>query len=75
MMDQFSYESDTVSCFPFFDMPYGSRVTNTEHASFTPLVFTTVAPECDSFHKNLAEIISDKRKERYSHQIKTPWPP
>ena len=48
---------------------YGSRVTNTERASFIPLVFTTAAttaPECDRFHKRLAELISHKRKERYS---------
>ena len=48
---------------------YASRVINTERASFIPLVFTTAAttaPECNRFHKRLAEIIANKRKERYS---------
>ena len=48
---------------------YASRVINTERASFIPLVFTTAAttaPECNKFHKRLAEIIANKRKERYS---------
>ncbi len=52
---------------------YGSRVTNTERASFIPLVFTTAAttaPECNRFHKRLAELISNKRKESYSNTIK-----
>ena len=51
---------------------YGSRVTNTERASFIPLVFTTAAttaPECDRFHKRLAELISKKRNEKYSHVL------
>ena len=48
---------------------YASRVINTERASFIPLVFTTsatTAPECDRFHKRVAELISNKRKEQYS---------
>ena len=48
---------------------YASRVINTERASFIPLVFTTSAtsaPECDKFHKRIAELISVKRKEQYS---------
>ena len=48
---------------------YASRVVNTERASFIPLVFTTsatTAPECDKFHKRIAELISIKRKEQYS---------
>ncbi len=51
---------------------YNSRVINTERASFIPLVFTTAAttaPECNKFHKRLAELISIKRKENYSHVI------
>ncbi len=47
---------------------YNSRVINTEKSSFIPLVFTTsggTAPECDRFHKKLAEIIATKRKETY----------
>ena len=48
---------------------YNSRVINTERASFIPLVFTTAAttaPECNKFHKRLAELIATKRKEKYS---------
>ena len=48
---------------------YASRVINTKRASFIPLVFTTsatTAPECDKFHKRVAELISNKRKEQYS---------
>ena len=51
---------------------YNSRVINTEKATFVPLVFTTsgtAAPECDRFHKRLAEVISSKRNESYSHVI------
>ena len=50
---------------------YNSRVINTERATFVPLVFTTAAtaaPECNKFHKRLAQIISCK-KEQYSHVI------
>ena len=48
---------------------YGSRIINTERASFIPLVFTTsatTAPECNKFHKRLADLIAKKRKEQYS---------
>ncbi len=51
---------------------YGSRVINTERASFIPLVFTTAAttaPECNRFHKRLAELIANKRKESYNNVI------
>ena len=51
---------------------YNSRVINTERASFIPLVFSTAgttAPECDRFHKRIAEIISKRRKERYTDVI------
>ena len=51
---------------------YNSRVINTERASFIPLVFTTAAttaPECNKFHKRLAELIATKRKEKYSDVI------
>ena len=55
---------------------YASRVINTECASFIPLVFTTAAttaPECNRFHKRLAEIIANKRKERYSSVLSYIW--
>ncbi len=45
---------------------------NTERATFVPLVFTTAAtasPECNKFHKRLAELISTKRKATYSSVI------
>ena len=48
---------------------YGSRIINTERASLIPLVFTTsatTAPECNKFHKRLANLIANKRKEQYS---------
>ena len=48
---------------------YASRVINTERASFIPLVFktsATTAPECNKFHKRIAELIANKRKEQYS---------
>ena len=51
---------------------YNSRVINTERASFIPLVFSTAgttAPECDRFHKRIAEIISKRRKESYTDVI------
>ena len=47
---------------------YASRVINTERATFIPLVFTTAAttaPECNKFHKRVAELIANKRKEQY----------
>ena len=41
-----------------------------EKATFTPLVFTAtggMAPECTRYHKKIAELISSKTKEEYSH--------
>ena len=49
---------------------YNQRIVQVEKASFTPLVFTTsggMAPECTKFHKKIAEHISRKTKEDYSH--------
>ena len=49
---------------------YNHRVIQVEKATFTPLVFSTsggMAPECTSFHKKLAVMISHKTKEEYSH--------
>lgn len=51
---------------------YGQRVREIEHASFTPLVFTTgggMAPEATVFFKRLASLISEKRNEPYSSVI------
>ena len=49
---------------------YNQRVIQVEKASFTPLVFTTsggMGPECTRYHKKIAELISLKTKEEYSH--------
>ena len=43
-----------------------------DRASFTPLVFLTtggMAPECARFNKRLAELLSMKTGEAYSHVI------
>ena len=48
---------------------YASRVMEVEQATFTPLVFTItggVAPECQVYHKRLAELLSAKKGEDYS---------
>ena len=48
---------------------YNERVIQCEHATFTPLVFTTtggMGPECQRLNKQLAELISQKKNERYS---------
>ena len=44
---------------------YASRVMEVEQATFTPLVFTItggVAPECQVYHKRLAELLSAKKR-------------
>ena len=49
---------------------YSSRVINTEKSSFVPLVFSTggsSAPQCQRHHRRVAELISNKRSEQYSH--------
>lgn len=51
---------------------YNDRIINVEKATFTPLIFTTtggMGPECEKFNKRLAELISMKKKEAYSHVI------
>ena len=48
---------------------YASRVMEVEQATFTPLVFTAtggLAPECQVYHKRLAELLSVKKGEDYS---------
>ena len=48
---------------------YASRVMAVEQATFTPLVFTTrggMAPECQVYHKRLAEPLSAMKREDYS---------
>ena len=48
---------------------YNQRVTNIEHGTLTPLIFTTngsMGPECFLFHKSLADKISEKTGEQYA---------
>ena len=48
---------------------YNDRILQIENATFTPLVFSCtggMAPECRVFFKQLASLLSDKRKETYS---------
>ena len=47
---------------------YNERVLNVEKATFTPLVFTTtggMGPECARMNKRIAELISEKKGEKY----------
>ena len=48
---------------------YNRRVMEVEHATFTPLVFTTtgvMSKECLIFHKALAEKLSTKKNDQYA---------
>ncbi len=51
---------------------YNSRVITVERGSFTPLIYTTFGgwgPQATRYHKRLAEKISAKRNEKYSHVL------
>ena len=51
---------------------YNQRIMQIEHGTFTPLVFSVnggIAPECEKFHKHVAERISEKTGEKYNHVI------
>ena len=51
---------------------YNDRVIQVEHATFTPLVFSTSggeSPECRKYHQRLASLISAKRKEAYAETM------
>ena len=51
---------------------YNDRIIQVEHGTFTPLVFSTSggeSPECKKYHKHLASLISNKRKESYADTI------
>ena len=51
---------------------YNDRIINVEKASFTPLVFLTtggMSPECEKLNKRMAEMISLKTREVYSHVV------
>ena len=48
---------------------YGDRVLQVEKGSFVPLVYTTtggMGPLCERTHKRIAQLIAEKRNERYS---------
>ena len=48
---------------------YQQRVLQTEKASFTPLIYSTnggMAPQAEVFHKRIANLIAEKKNERYS---------
>ena len=52
---------------------FNDHIINVEKASFTPLVFLTtggMSPECSRLNKRLAELISTKTGEAYSHVIR-----
>ena len=51
---------------------YNERIINVEKATFTPLVFTTsggMGPECERLNRRAAELLAEKRKEKYSDVI------
>ena len=51
---------------------YNQRIMQIEHGTFTPLVYSVnggIAPECEKFHKQIAEKISQKTGEKYHHII------
>ncbi len=56
---------------------YEERVINSEKGSFTPLVFLTtggMGPECAAIMRRFAEMIANKRDEKYAdviHHIRT----
>ena len=49
---------------------YNVRIINVERGTFTPLVFSTfggMGKEGEAFHRRLAQLIADKRNEKYAH--------
>ena len=51
---------------------YNHRIMHVDKGSFTPLIFSTtggMGPEATKFHKRLAELIADKRQEKYSDVV------
>ena len=60
-------------CEQYKKRKYLDRILNTERGTLTPLVFSTtggMAPECERFNKRLAELISTKSGEAYSHVMR-----
>jgi hypothetical protein len=51
---------------------YNNRILQVEKGTFTPLIFSTtggMGPECDRYHKRVAELIAKKRNEEYSDVV------
>ena len=51
---------------------YNNRILQVEKGTFTPLIFSTtggMGPECERYHKRVAELISKKRNEEYSDVV------
>ena len=51
---------------------YNERIIQIEKGSFTPIVVSTfggMGAEAESYHKRLAQLISEKRNEAYSHVV------
>ena len=51
---------------------YGERIRNVEHGVFTPLILSTtggMGREAETFYKCLADMISNKRQQKYSTTI------
>ena len=51
---------------------YNDRILQVEKGSFSPLIFSTtggMGPESTRYHKRVAELISAKRGEVYSHVV------
>ena len=51
---------------------YNDRILNIDKGTFTPLVFSTaggMGKESEAYHRRLAQLIADKRRESYSHVI------
>ena len=48
---------------------YNQRIMQIEHGTFTPLIYSVnggIGPECEQFHKHLAEKIAEKSGEQYT---------
>ena len=51
---------------------YNERIIQVEKGSFTPIVVSTfggMGKEAEAYHKRLAQLISNKRNETYSHVV------
>ncbi len=51
---------------------YNDRILQIEKGSFVPLVYTTsggMGPQCQKTHKRIAELVAEKRNEKYADVI------